>query len=105
MEYNNGETGIASYPIGHDDKILSFFALAGFYFSHNNGTHILVFVDDWHDEWTVGLAIQGGQTVDERNESWSAIPRANLLVHLILQSLARLAGARQEEQILTRLLV
>lgn len=89
-----------TYPIGHYEHGLAFLALPWFHLSHQYGAHVLVFVDDGHNERPVQLPVEGWQVVDEGNEGFALVPRAYLLIYPFFKALAGLARAWQEEQIL-----
>lgn len=82
------QTAQATHSIWHHQQALTLLGGARLDLSHHHRAHVLVFVNDWHDEWTVGLAVERWQVIDERDESWAGVPRAGVVEDRIFDSLA-----------------
>lgn len=69
------------YSVWHHQQILSFFCCSRLNFPHEDRSHVIILINDWHDEWTVSFAIEWWQVIDERNKSWTIIPRTRRVVN------------------------
>lgn len=88
-----------THSVWHHQQVLSFLRRAGLHLAHHHRSHVLVFIDDWHDERSVRFAIERWQVIDERNKSWTVVPRTCWVVDCVLDSLSGYSRHRHEGQI------
>ncbi len=88
--------------VGQDEQRLSLFSFARFDLSHDHRTHVLILVDNGHNEGAVDEANHRWQVVDEGYERTASEPWALAGIQGFLQASASQTRAGHERQVFER---